>query len=63
MPRGFSGVIDRPCIRVFKRLETDDEFRKRLPGNHCRSTVTGTALDEYAWDYCKMQRRIIEDES
>jgi hypothetical protein len=50
---------------VFKRLETDDELRARLSarvGLPLR-TIAGNALDEYAWVWYKMQRRIIEVEA
>jgi hypothetical protein len=50
---------------VFKRLETDAEFIKRLP--YCPSyyaqKLEGEFLDRVAWDVFKVQRKIIEAES
>jgi hypothetical protein len=45
---------------VFKRLETDAEFRKRL-GLGASSWLSGTELDDYAWVQYRKQRRIIDD--
>lgn len=57
---------------VFKRLETDTEFRGRLVSSadwskaplHAQAAmlmVKGDELDGYAWGHLKMQRRIIDD--
>ena len=52
--------------KIFKRLERDREFIDRL----IRAGVAGWNLfgmfgqqiDDYAWRFAKMQRRIVEDE-
>lgn len=53
-------------VSVYKRMETDDEFRRRLRAAW-RDVEWfmggGKALDDMAWDKCKMQRRIVEDAS
>lgn len=57
---------------VFKRFETDLEFRKRLTSDedwpkvpmHAQAaiiTATGATLDDYAWGHLRVQRRIIDD--
>lgn len=57
---------------VYKRLETDREFRLRIGGNAYFKTFSintqvmivtadGTNLDDYAWSHLTMQRRIIDD--
>lgn len=57
---------------VFKRLERDDEFRARLKADedwpklpaHAQIailTASGGILDDYAWGYCRVQRKIIDD--
>lgn len=48
---------------MFKRLETDAEFRARLAGHYLPSWHSGAAIDDYAWTYYRMQRRIIEVEA
>ena len=51
---------------VYKRLETDAEFRKRLRNEHkcdVSTLVTSAELDDIAWDQVKVQRRIVEDVS
>lgn len=49
-------------VRVFKRLETDAEFCARI---RVRSGYpinrTGESLDDYAWTWWLMQRKIVED--
>lgn len=56
-------VIERPG---YKRVETDEEFRARVLPKTVRewrpyvSMLCGLALDEHAWEYYKMQRRIVE---
>lgn len=50
---------------VFRRLETDAELRRRLVaviGNRSIVYLGGEQLDEVAWQYAKLQRRIVEDE-
>lgn len=57
---------------VYKRLETDTEFRGRLVASegwskaplHAQASmliVKGDELDHYAWGHLKMQRKIIDD--
>jgi hypothetical protein len=46
--------------RVYKSLETDEEFRARLKGYYIPRWNTGNELDEYVWDQYKKQRRIVE---
>lgn len=49
---------------VYKRLETDAEFRKRLREEHnlnMSTLSTSAELDDIAWDQVKAQRRIVED--
>lgn len=51
---------------VFKRVERDDEFKKRLrdrasPRVLYIDFLALTGLDEWAWSEYKMQRRIVED--
>ena len=51
--------------RVFKRLETDREFRARVNASdhaYVSEYTSGKALDDIAWDHYRMQRRIIEDQ-
>lgn len=50
---------------VFKRLETDEEYRARVCGKWCTKHM-GTALDEHVdWAHASKkdpkQRKIIED--
>ena len=50
---------------VFKRLETDEEYRARCCSPYC-TIVTGSALDSHVqWAHGTrskpMQRRIVED--
>lgn len=59
---------DEKKIRsVFKRIETDAEFRARLlaagAGDRAGFTYAGYGenLDAWAWGAMRMQRRIIED--
>lgn len=56
----------RKYIAVFKRLEKDAEFRNRIRREMKVDVSTsreGKALDDWAWEAHKMQRRIIEDVS
>jgi len=49
---------------VFRRLETDSELRRRIIaaiGNRSIVYLGGEQLDEVAWQYAKLQRRIVED--
>jgi hypothetical protein len=52
-------------IAVFKRLETDAEFRLRLANQgeylppHA-SHAKGEELDDFAWGHLRRQRRIVE---
>lgn len=51
---------------VFKRFETDAEFRARLiaegtPIPSWGSTARGEELDHYAWGHHRKQRKIVED--
>lgn len=49
---------------VFRRLETDVEFHVRIRERvklYWFHDTRGQVLDEIAWDYLKMQRRIVED--
>lgn len=46
---------------VFKRLETDAEFRARLRTHGFYTLEDGEGLDDTAWRNKKMQRRIVED--
>jgi hypothetical protein len=51
--------------RVFKRLETDAEFRFRINASdfaYVSEHSSGTWLDDLAWNNYRLQRRIIEDE-
>lgn len=48
-------------IRVFKRLETDAEFRARVQ-RYIPHYLMGATLDDYVWHEAGLQRRIIEDE-
>jgi hypothetical protein len=49
---------------IFKRLETDTEFRDRVrTARGYAPELNGEYLDNYAWFYWKMQRRIIEAEA
>lgn len=51
---------------VSRRLETDAELRRRLVaaiGNGPIVYVSGTSLDDVAWRYAQIQRRIVEDVS
>lgn len=56
---------------IFKRLETDAEFRERIrqtanptPDHFDRMRgYIATALDDFAWTRFKMQRRIVDDET
>lgn len=50
---------------IFKRLETDSEFRKRLiqegtPIPSWDAAARGEELDNYAWGHWRKQRRIVE---
>jgi hypothetical protein len=56
---------DAPRKRVFKRLETDAEFRKRLLAANVYVTTRDTSetLDELAWRTRQMQRKIVDDEN
>ena len=50
---------------VYRRLETDAELRRRLVaviGNRSIVYLGGEQLDDVAWQYAKIQRRIVEDE-
>lgn len=50
--------------RVFKRVETDEEFRARLcedPHRFVPDYLRGERLDSYVLDYYNTQRRIVED--
>jgi hypothetical protein len=49
---------------LFKRLETDAEFRTRLRKDlqYVPEFTSGVELDEYIWSWHKRQRRIIEAE-
>lgn len=49
-------------VRVFKRLETDAEFKARLKAAGCTVFYSGEALDNEAWGYYRKQRRIVDDE-
>jgi hypothetical protein len=54
----------KKIIAVFKRLETDKEFRERMCklGRFPPSWVTdGNQLDFWAWESWQAQRRIVED--
>lgn len=54
--------VDR--VRVFKRLETDVEFRARinaLPHGYVSGYHTGKSLDDVVWNDYRLQRKIIED--
>lgn len=56
-------MLSNDRVRVFKRLETDEEFRKRIEA--AKGYVphyTGQLLDDDAWKYYRMQRRIVEDQ-
>lgn len=51
---------------VFKRMETDDEYRKRCCSAWCQRDLKGVVLDNHIeWAHGShknpMQRRIIED--
>ena len=50
---------------TYKRLETDDEFRKRLIAAGADSWKVageiGQRLDDIGWQLKKMQRRIVDD--
>jgi hypothetical protein len=46
--------------KVFKRMETDYEFRARL-GIERKTEYWGEGLDNYAWTYHRAQRRIVDD--
>ena len=50
---------------IYKRVETDREFRIRLrkAGHEVGTLLYGKQLDDEAWQIAKMQRRIVEDES
>lgn len=56
---------ERTPKAVYKSLETDDEFAKRVRAAKCYvpSYVLGADLDDYMWAYYRLQRRIIERES
>ncbi len=47
----------------YSRLETDDELRARFPPENRDDWKTrnynNIALDDWAWECCQMQRRII----
>jgi hypothetical protein len=51
-------------VRVFKRLETDAEFRARIEKTrgYVSSYWRGAELDDHVWANHRAQRRIIEDE-
>ena len=47
---------------AYNRLETDREFQARIKEKHPGSYLGyeyGTALDDLAWRFYKMQRRIV----
>jgi hypothetical protein len=48
--------------KVFKSLETDEEFRARVKvaSGWNFGYASGERLDNDAWSYVKMQRKIIE---
>ena len=51
---------------VFHRLETDAELRRRLIaviGNRSIVYLGGEQLDDVAWQYAKLQRRIVFGEA
>jgi len=59
-------VVSARRLRSFRRLETDDEFRARLRGmkrvvwtmriaEHC----CGEALDDFAEEHYRAQRRLL----
>lgn len=52
-------MTDKPL--AYSRLETDGEFRARLPAVEGVRWATRAAveLDDLAWERCKMQRRIL----
>ncbi len=52
---------DRPGS-VYKRCETDLEFRARLLADRCYThpNLSGKDLDDNVWLFFKRQRRIIE---
>ena len=51
--------------RRFLRLETDDEFRQRIPQKERYNATIhyGEKLDDYAWEHCQIQRKMVEDEA
>lgn len=51
-------------VAVFKRMETDAEFRDRLwkDGRAFPSWINASeSLDSYAWGTWRVQRRLVED--
>ena len=49
---------------VFKRLERDAELKERVrAAGGSPMGMFDEELDTYAWDRCRLQRRIIEDRS
>lgn len=52
---------EKPYTKVFKRLETDGEFARRVTGSP--ALVGGKELDDFMWTRFKAQRRIVEDTS
>lgn len=48
-------------VRVFKRMETDEELRARACGFYLPASLREAELDDYLWRYFRTQRRIIEE--
>lgn len=61
-------VVDPLRHRVYKRLETDGEFRARIVEEYKKvrklsyglSELWDDELDEHAWEHFKIQRKIVE---
>jgi hypothetical protein len=59
--RAQSSVVENRPGSVYKRLETDQELRARLVARGVYAySKSGYELDQYAWDQCRLERRIIE---
>ncbi len=53
-------VGQKTSHHAFSRLETDAEFRARLPGK-LPTDANEADLDDLAWSSFKMQRKIVTD--
>jgi len=63
-------ITTKPLVTIYKRLETDDEFRARvapilkergrLTSLDMIGTLSGVSLDDYIWSKIMVQRKIVE---